>query len=228
MKLPCKHVLSILCLSITLVCGAIKPRIIFGQNTGLLEQGVATLISAPQTRNVGPTATTRSLYLSLSLPLRNEAQLDAFLKAVNDPTSPSFHHYLTVAQFTQLYGPTQTDYNLLVAWAKSEGLTVTLKPANRGFVGVLGSVGLINKVFNVTITDFVDGSTGRTFFAPNAEPTPATPVALLAISGLDNAMPFIPHFKTAPIVKRQSPPSPSSGTGSGPSSVVSPARLYHG
>ena len=219
-------------LSATLaVLSAIVPTFVLGQNAGLLEKPVHNLISGPLIRTVGPSSTGRSLSLDLVLPLRNKRQLDAFLQALSNPANPSYRHYLTPAEFTQMYGPNQADYDSLIAWAKSNGLTVTETPANRGYMGVSGSIGKINAVFNVTITDFVDSSTGRAFFAPNVEPTPATPIPLLAITGLDNAVPRIPqHIRLAPSKVGQNP-VPMSDTGSGPSGTFTPSDMraaYYG
>ena len=51
------------------------------------------------------------LQLDLVLPLRDPAGLKSFLNDVYDPTSPSYRHFLTPAEFTARFGPTQEDYD---------------------------------------------------------------------------------------------------------------------
>src|SRR3954463_2566043 len=52
----------------------------------------------------------RVMQLDLVLPLNDQAGLDAFIKAVNDPSGSSYHHYVTPAEFTARFGPTQAQY----------------------------------------------------------------------------------------------------------------------
>ncbi len=43
------------------------------------------------------------------LPLQNQAQLDALLRDLYDPTGPTFRHFLTPVEFTQRFGASPTD-----------------------------------------------------------------------------------------------------------------------
>ncbi len=67
------------------------------------------------------------LNLAIGLPLRNREALTRFLQQLYDPASPLFHQYLTPAQFTEKYGPTEEDYLGLIAFAQAHRLTVTAK-----------------------------------------------------------------------------------------------------
>src|SRR5580693_1162402 len=70
-------------------------------------------------------AANQALSLDLVLPLSNPAGLQSFLADIYNPASPNFHHFLTVSEFTAQFGPTQQDYDSVVAFAKANGLTVT-------------------------------------------------------------------------------------------------------
>ena len=59
------------------------------------------------------------LQLNIVLPLRDQAGLDAFLKDVYNPSSPHYRHFLSVAEFTSRFGPTQKNYNAVVRFAKN-------------------------------------------------------------------------------------------------------------
>src|SRR5580658_3733397 len=63
----------------------------------------------------GDLADTNRLHLAIGLPLRNQAGLDALLQQLYDPKSPNYRHYLTVAQFTEKFGPSQADYEAVRA-----------------------------------------------------------------------------------------------------------------
>ena len=52
--------------------------------------------------------------LVIVLPLRNQTALDNFLKELYNPASPSYRQFLTVEEFTEMFGPTQQDYDAVV------------------------------------------------------------------------------------------------------------------
>ncbi len=124
--------------------------------------------------------------VSIVLPLRNQANLDSLLSRLYDPSSPDFHHFLTVDQFTEQFAPTVQDYQAVLAFARSQGLTVTGTPANRMVVPVSGTVGQIETAFNVTMNVYQHPSEDRTFFSPDREPSVNLSVPVAHISGLDN------------------------------------------
>src|SRR5215472_10170971 len=75
-------------------------------------------------QHVGQLPADQVMNLDIVLPLRNQAALDSFLSEVHNPSSPSYRHFLTVPQFTEMFGPTQGDYDAVVRFAKINGLTV--------------------------------------------------------------------------------------------------------
>ena len=54
-----------------------------------------------------------------------EASLKALLQAQQDPGSPSYHKWLTPAQFGQQFGMSAADIAKVSAWLQQEGFTVT-------------------------------------------------------------------------------------------------------
>ena len=64
-----------------------------------------------------------NLNLAIGLPLRNKAALNGLLQQIYDPSSPNYHHYLTPEQFTARFGPTEQDYQKVVDFARTNGLT---------------------------------------------------------------------------------------------------------
>lgn len=128
----------------------------------------------------------QSMRLTLTLPLRNQAELEDFLRDAYDPYSPTFHQFLTVEQFTERFGPTQADYDLLTRFAEGAGLRVVETSRNRLNLDVEGSVSNIEKALNVKMNSYQHPTESRTFFAPDREPTPNVGIQLWHINGLDN------------------------------------------
>jgi len=132
---------------------------------------------------------TQQLHLALTLTLRNQAQLNSLLQQLYDPTSPDYRHFLSVQQFTDSFGPSEADYQKVIDFAKSYGLTVTNTASNRLVVDVAGTVAQIDKAFNVTMQNFQHPTEHRTFHAPDTEPSVAAEVPIQGINGLNNMEP---------------------------------------
>jgi hypothetical protein len=140
---------------------------------------------------VGTLDGSRRLHLAIGLPLRDQQILTALLRQLYDPASPNYHRYLRPEQFAQRFGPTENDYQALIAFAESNGLKVTQKHGNRMLLDVDGSAGQIEKAFHVKLRLYPHPSEARTFYAPDVEPSVDAALAILHVSGLDNYLP--PH-----------------------------------
>jgi hypothetical protein len=164
------------------------------------------------------------LRLALNLPLRNQVDLDQLLSELYDPYSPRYHQYLTVDQFTERFGPSRSDYDAVIAWARANDLRVTQTSANRHIVDVEGLVVAINKAFNVVETNYRDDVHDRTFHAPDREPTTASmPIPLLFVEGLDDY--------SLPSTGVERSEVPTSVNGSGPNNSYLPSDMraaYYG
>src|SRR5664279_1495564 len=91
------------------------------------------------------------LNLAIGLPLRNQAAMETLLKEISDPASPNYRHYLTPEQFTERFGPSQEDYERVLNFARTNGLTVTATYPNRMVLDVSGAVPDIENAFHVTM-----------------------------------------------------------------------------
>jgi xanthomonalisin len=140
------------------------------------------------------------LRLAIHLPLRNQDKLSRFLRDLYDPKNSNFHKYLSVEEFTERFGPTARDYDKVVSWAISNGLTVTATATNRRLVAVEGTVKTINRAFHVRMTNYRHPNEGRNFYSPDREPTPAgLGVPLLQITGLNNYVRPHPMLRRGPV-----------------------------
>ncbi len=136
--------------------------------------------------SVGRLPATQAMRLVVVLPLRNTEALDSFLKELYEPSSASYRKFLTVEQFTEKFGPSQADYDAVIRFAEANGFKVVGTSRNRVNVDIKGSVASIEKAFHLTLGVYQHPTEGRTFFAPDREPTPDLGVQLWHISGLDN------------------------------------------
>ncbi len=128
------------------------------------------------------------LDLTISLPLRNQAELDALLQQLYDPASPQFRHYLTPDQFTARFGPSESDYRAVIDFAEANGLQVTRTFAGRALLRVNGSVAGIERTFHVNLYNY-QRPDGTAFYAPDREPSIDLDVPILRVKHLDNATP---------------------------------------
>ncbi len=108
------------------------------------------------------------------------------LRQLSDPTSPRYRKYLSVADFTQQFGPSPADYDAVAAFAQAHGMTVTQRYGNRVVLDVDGAVSDIEKALHVTLHEYRHPTEGRNFYAPDREPSPDLGVAIAHVSGLDN------------------------------------------
>lgn len=127
----------------------------------------------------------QTLQLDVVLPLRSESGLDDLLAHLN-ATNPGRRRYLTPAEFTARFGPSQQEYDTAVRYVKDHGLAVVGGSRDGMDVQVRGSVAAIESAFHVNLLTYQDPAPNRIFYAPDREPTTDLPFALWHISGLDN------------------------------------------
>jgi subtilase family serine protease len=160
---------------------------------------------------VGHLPSTQRLSLAISLPLRNESELDVLLQQLYDPQSPSYHQYLSVQEFAARFGPVESDYAAVLNFAAANGLAVIDTFGNHMVVDVEGPAANIESAFHISLSIYQHPTENRTFYAPDREPTPDLDVPLLHISGLDNFT--LPHAKN---VRSSLADATPKTTGSGP------------
>jgi subtilase family serine protease len=199
------------------------------QSVQVLQHHVRPQVSGGSAAFVSYLPSNQQMSVSIVLPLRNQAALNTLLGQLYNPASPNYRQFLSVAEFTEQFGPAQDDYQAVVAYAQSYGLTVTGSPANRLVVPLSGTVDQINSAFNVRMSLYQhpaqsdaqktaqgpNPAQSGTFFSTDREPSLALSVPVSHIAGLDNFAPPRPLS-----LRRQTPvqdgQQPSAVTGSGP------------
>ncbi len=122
----------------------------------------------------------------IALNLRNQAELQQLLANVQNPRSPSYHAFLTPAQFTAEFGPTQSQVQAVTQYLASEGVQVTDVSSNRQLLHVHASVATLQSAFHVAIGDYT--LNGRSFYAPVGYPQLPSALAgmVTAVIGLSD------------------------------------------
>lgn len=156
-----------------------------------LTRHVADAILNGNAESVGRLPENQILKLDIVLPVRNQVDLDNLLSKIYDPNSSSYRHFLTVEEFTDQFGPTQQQYDEVIAFAETYGLTVTGGSRDAMDVQVQAPVSAIEAAFHVEMLAYQHPTENRIFYSADREPTVDLPFNLWHISGLSNYS--IPH-----------------------------------
>jgi subtilase family serine protease len=129
---------------------------------------------------LGPTDPARTLTVSLVLK-GDSAGLDAALAALNDPTSPEYHHFLSPEEYARRFGAASTTVASLAATLRAAGLRVPMATASAGLLNAQGTVATLDALFGVRLGDYCDKH-GERYIAPDV--TPHIPTSLAGVSGV--------------------------------------------
>ena len=129
--------------AIILLCG-ISP--VFGLDLKVLQGHVPEVV--PTLTPEGRLPATNRLFLSIGLPLRNQAELDELIGQLYDPRSTNYHKFLTPPEFTARFGPTAQDYQAVIEYAGANGLAVAGTPGNRVVLDVEGGASNVEQAFH--------------------------------------------------------------------------------
>ena len=161
-----------------------------------------------------PVKSSETIRIAFTLPIRNQAILTEALRHLYTPGDPAFGAYLSPEEFAASFSPTQADYDALIKFVKSQGLTVVGTHSNRLLLDVSGSASAMERTFTTKLRQFQTPS-GRIFRAPESDPFLPASIAskVTGVTGLDNAGVWKTH-----LVERSSLQplfGPRGGTGPG-------------
>jgi subtilase family serine protease len=182
------------------------------QPQSLLTRHVPEVTANGPGKLLGRLPANQSMRFDIVLPLRDQAGLENFLHELYNPLSPVYHQYLSVQEFTDMFGPSQQDYDSVVRFAKASGFTVVGGSRDAMDLRLTGPVAAVEAAFHVTMGVYQHPTEARTFYAPDREPTVDLAFHLWHVSGLNNFS--IPRPS---LVRRPSSVQPLATTGSCPS-----------
>jgi subtilase family serine protease len=88
------------------------------------------------------------MLLHLTSGADQEAAIEQLLAAQSDPTSPSYHQWVTPAQFGQQFGVSQADQDAIAGWLESQGFTVNSVAAGRRSIEFSGTANQVEQAFH--------------------------------------------------------------------------------
>ncbi len=140
-----------------------------------------------------------------------QAALDQFLNEVQQPSSPSYHKFLTPQQFGEQFGAADSDIQVVRSWLQSHGFAVQPVAPGRSFLEFSGTARQVRRAFHTSIHQY--NVNGVNHWA-NAD-TQQIPLALAdAVAGIST----LHNFGATPqssIIATQVSPNPEFSTGSG-------------
>ncbi|TAM93911.1 MAG: xanthorhodopsin, partial [Rhodanobacteraceae bacterium] len=122
----------------------------------------------------GPMSLAQPLRVSVSLQLRNEAQLQAFIANPNHPN-------LTPAQFAAQYGPNEADANAVAAWLQQHGFSDVAISSNRLLISATAPAAAVQSAFHTNMMR-VHTHDGRDAYANSSDAV--LPASLHGVSGV--------------------------------------------
>ena len=131
----------------------------------------------------------RMLLLLAPAPAQQQA-LAAELASLQNPSSSSYHHWLTPQAFAQSYANDASDVSAVAAWLESQGFTVAPLPAGRGWIEFSGTVGQVEQAFGAQIHRvYLSGGTRAVLTTDIAVPGALSPViaGLVSLDGVLSA-----------------------------------------
>jgi Pro-kumamolisin, activation domain/Bacterial Ig-like domain (group 3) len=166
-----------------------------------------------------------SLMLRFSMTDAQQADLNQLLAAQLDPSSPSYHQWLTPEQFGARFGLSSDDIAKVSAWLTSQGLTITEISRSSTYISFSGTVGQVEQAFGTSIHSL--SLNGEQHISNLTDPTLPSGIAGVvgSVLGLDD-------FKLKSRVRRQAvtldPAKPlfTQTTSGVTSHYISPADLY--
>jgi subtilase family serine protease len=189
--------------------------------------------AAPAWTDLGAVPASQSLHATVWLKRKDEAGFQSALKAIYDPASPSFHHWMTPAQYNS-YMPDQDSLATLRDTLQQAGLTIEKIAADGRSIDVSANAATIERAFGASVHNFQAGS--QTFLATTAKPALAgAPGALVAaITGLTTprTRPFalrqIDQSTGKPLALTVSPQAVTTGASGSPLNPYLTDNCYNG
>ena len=136
---------------------------------------------------------TTKLGFRVYLGWRNPAGAEALARAVSNPRSSSYRHYLTPAQFRQQFAPTANQVAQVQSWLQSQGFSLVYTPANNHYVSAEGTVAQAQAAFGTSFGMYKAKALGLTLRSPSADVSIPSSLAgvVNAVVGLDQSYEFI-------------------------------------
>jgi subtilase family serine protease len=127
--------------------------------------------SATAANRVGATPATTPIELLVSLKLADQAGAAALERAVSDPSSSSYRHFLTPAQWEHRFSPSNSAVQAVTSFLRSQGIEVAAVTPDRMTIEASGTAAAVERAFSTTLGQYrrnghVVRLASRPLFAP--------------------------------------------------------------
>ena len=155
---------------------------------------------------VGGTMILERMELVFSPTPAQQSALDLLLRQQQDASSPNYHKWLTPEQFADRFGLSQSDFNKIAAWLRSQGFQIVESAPSRNYIAFNGSAAQVQATFRTPIHRY--SVLGEVHYANATEPSiPA------ALAGVVSGVRSLNNFRPKPRLVRPLPRVTSSATG---------------
>jgi subtilase family serine protease len=136
-------------------------------------------------KNLGSEDSTKVIEVSIWLQLHNRSQFDALTQSLYDRSSPNYHHWLKPNDIAARFAPTAQEAKTVQQFFAAHNLTVVKTGPNNFYVRARGTVGDVERAFQVQLNDYQVGD--KTIRANAVDPyvEGAAGPLVRAVSGLD-------------------------------------------
>src|ERR1700678_4758576 len=108
-------------------------------------------------KNLGAEDSAKVIEVSIWLQLHNRSQFDALTQSLYDRSSPNYHHWLKSKDIAARFAPTAQESKTVEQFFAAHNLTVVKTSPNNLYVRARGTVGDVEKAFQVQLNDYQVG-----------------------------------------------------------------------
>jgi subtilase family serine protease len=136
-------------------------------------------------KNLGAEDSAKVIEVSIWLQLHNRSQFDALTESLYDRSSPNYHHWLKAGDIAARFAPTAQEAKTVQQFFAAHNLTVVKTGPNNFYVRARGTVGDVEKAFQIQLNNYQVGN--KTIRANAGDPyvEGAAGPLVRAVSGLD-------------------------------------------
>jgi|HubBroStandDraft_1064217.scaffolds.fasta_scaffold18220_2 hypothetical protein len=135
----------------------------------------------------------------VTLAYSHPAQLSAFLSALSNPASPSYHQYMTASEFDAAFGGSPSVYSAALGYFASFGVTDVVTYADHASISFDATPAQVAGIFHSTLGAYT--YEGRPYYAPigtAALPTPLNQY-VVGVSGLSDYSEYTMHTDSSAV-----------------------------
>lgn len=133
-----------------------------------------------QSTMTGSASSSTPTTFEVTLNWRHQNQLQSEIRQMYTPTSPQYHHFLTVSQFIAQFSPTLSEVQSVAHYFSQFGITLKKTSTNRNTLEFTGTYGQIEQALHIQMMRYQHHN--QSFTANNQDPSVPANIAGL-ISG---------------------------------------------